>query len=110
MNFGMIMSSQSIAKKSCVIWIHMDGFIVHIKTKHIAKDVEKRFDPSNYKLERHLSKGKNKKVISLIKDELDRKTMKEFVGLKAKTYRYLIDDNDESKKQKVQKMCNKKKT
>ena len=36
--------------------------------------------------------------------------MKEFVGLKAKTYRYLIDDNDESKKQKVQKMCNKKKT
>ena len=36
--------------------------------------------------------------------------MKEFVGLKAKTYRYLTDDNDESKKQKVQKMCNEKKT
>ena len=55
-------------------------------------------------------KEKTKKVISLIKDELDRKTMKEFVGLKAKTYRYLTDDNDESKKQKVQKMCNEKKT
>ena len=45
----------------------MDGFIVHIKTKRIAKDVEKRFDPSNYKLERHLPKGKNKKSYQLNK-------------------------------------------
>ena len=81
-----------------------------MKFSSLSNDVEKRFDPSNYKLERHLPKGENKKVISLIKDELDRKTVKEFVGLKAKTYRYLTDDNDESKKRKVQKMCDKKKT
>ena len=50
------------------------SFIVYIKTdgtyKHIAEDVETRFDTSNYKLDKPLSKGKNKKVIGLIKDEL----------------------------------------
>ena len=36
--------------------------------------------------------------------------MKESIGLRAKTYNYFMFDNDESKKkQKVQKMCNKKK-
>ena len=32
----------------------------------IAKDVNTRFDTSNYELERLLPKGKNKKVIGLI--------------------------------------------
>ena len=45
---------------------HMDtnSFIVHIKTddiyKHLADDIETRFDTSNYKLDRQLPKGKNK--------------------------------------------------
>ena len=51
-----------------------DSFIVYIKTdgiyKHIAEDVKTRFDTSNYKLDKPLPKGKNKKVICLIKDEL----------------------------------------
>ena len=51
-----------------------ESFIVYIKTdgiyKHIAEDVETRFDTSNYKLDKPLPKGKNKKVICLIKDEL----------------------------------------
>ena len=42
-----------------------DRFIVFIKTKDIyadiAKDVEIRFDTANYKLNRPLAKGKNKK-------------------------------------------------
>ena len=33
----------------------------------ITKDVKIRFDTSNYKLDRPLPKGKNKKVIGLIK-------------------------------------------
>ena len=49
------------------------SFIVYIKTddiyKDIAEDVETRFDTSNYELDRPLPKGKNKKVIRLIKDE-----------------------------------------
>ena len=34
-----------------------------------------------------LPKGKNKKVIGLMTDQLARKIMKEFVGLKTKTYK-----------------------
>ena len=40
-----------------------------------------------------------------MKDELSRNIMKEFVGLGAKTYNYLTDDNNESKKAKVTKKC-----
>ena len=51
-----------------------DSFIAYVKTddlyKDIAKDVETRFDTSNFKIDRPLSKGKNKKVIGLVKDEL----------------------------------------
>ena len=43
----------------------MDSFIVHVKTydiyKDIAEDVETRFDPSNFEIDRPLPKGKNKK-------------------------------------------------
>ena len=52
----------------------MDTDIVYTKTddiyKDIAEDVERRFDASNYELNRPFPKGKNKKVIGLIKDEL----------------------------------------
>ena len=70
---------------------HTDtGFIVYIKTndiyKDIVEDVETRFDTSNYELGRSLPKGKNKKVIGLMKDELGGKIMTKFVGLKAKTH------------------------
>ena len=38
-----------------------------------------------------------------MKEELGRKILKEFVELRAKTYTYLTDDNNESKKAKVTK-------
>ena len=51
-----------------------DSFIVHVKTddiyKDIAEDVETRSDTSNFKIDRPLPKGKYKKVIGLMKDEL----------------------------------------
>ena len=88
-----------------------DSFIIHIKTedfyKDIANDVEKWFDTSNYDKndERPLPIGKNKKVIGLFKDELGGKIMIEFVGLRAKTYAYLMDDDSEHKKAKGTKKC-----
>ena len=53
--------------------MYTDSFLVHVKTddnyKHIAEDVETRFDTSNFEIDRSLPKGKNKKVIGLMKDE-----------------------------------------
>ena len=78
--------------------------------KDVAEDVETRFDTSTYELEfnsndRLLSKGKNKKVIGLIKDELDKKIMTKFLGLRAKRYSYLIDNGSEDEKAKDTKKC-----
>ena len=69
---------------------------MHIKTedfyKDIADDVEKRFDTSDYEINRPLPTGKNKEVIVLMKDELGGKFITEFVALRLKTYSYLTDD------------------
>ena len=66
--------------------------------KDIAEDVEARFDTSNYESDRPLPIGKNKKSIGLMKDELGGKVITKFVGLRAKTNSYLIDDGSEDKK------------
>ena len=71
--------------------------------KDIAKDVETRFDTSNFELDRPLPK--NKKVIGLMKDELGEQIIKECVGLRAKSYSYLKDSNDEDKKAKGTEKC-----
>ena len=52
-----------------------------------------------------MSKGNNKKVIGSMKDELGETRMIEFVGFRAKTYIYLIDDSTEDKKAKGTKTC-----
>ena len=52
-----------------------------------------------------ISKGKNKKVIALMKDELGENTMTKLAGLRAKTYSYLIDDSCEDKKAQGKKEC-----
>ena len=73
-------------------YMDTDSFVIHIKTKDfyegIADDVEKWFDTWNYSKhdKRLLLIGWNEKVIDLFKDELGGKIMKEFVGLRAKTY------------------------
>ena len=86
-----------------------ESFITYIKThdvyEDIAEDIETRYDNSNYELDRPLPKGENKKGIGLMKDELGGKIMIKFVGLRAKTYSYLIDDGskDKKKEKKAQK-------
>ena len=52
-----------------------------------------------------MPKVKIKKVIGLMKDGLGGKIMTEFVGLRVKTYIYLIDDGSEDKKSKGTKKC-----
>ena len=84
-------------------------FIVYIKTDDIFKDiienVEIIFDTPSYELDRPLPKGKNKKIIGLMKDKLGRKIMTKLVELKAKSYNYWIDDGSEDRKAKDRQKC-----
>ena len=100
--------------KLCYYVSTTDSFIMHIKTedffKDIPDDVEKRFDTSNYEynsveFDRPLFKGKNKKVIGLMKDELGGKIMKELVALRPNTCSYLMDGDSEAKTAKGTKKC-----
>ena len=81
------------SKKAKLCYVDTDSSMVYIKTndvyKDIAKDVETRFDTSNYELDRPLPKGKNKK------DELRKKIKIKFFELRGKTYIYLIDENEQ---------------
>ena len=88
-------------------YMDTDSLIINIKTKDfykdIAQDVEERFDTSNYDVDRPLPKGKNKKVIGLMKDELGGGIITEFVALRPKTYSYMTDEFIEMKKAKATK-------
>ena len=75
-----------------------------VKTQNLV-DAGTRFDPSNFEIGRQVTKGKNKKVIGLMKDELGGKNMKEFVGIGAKIYSYLEDNNGEDRNAKDTKKC-----
>ena len=90
-------------------YMDTDSFIMNIKTKEFYKDidndVEKRFDTSNYEVNRPLPTGNNTKVIGLMKDKLGGKIITEFVTLRPKTYSYLTGDCEEDKKAKGTKKC-----
>ena len=91
-------------------YVDTDSFIINIKTEDFYEDIadgefEKRFGTSNYEVNRPLPKGKNEKVIGLIKDELGGKIMTEFAALRPKTYSYLIDDGNSDKKTNGIKKC-----
>ena len=70
-------------EKAMLSHLDTDTFIVYIKTddiyKDINEDVESIFDTSNYELNGLLRKGKNKKLIELMKDGLGGKIITKFV-------------------------------
>ena len=96
-------------KNAKLCYMDADSCIAHVKTDDVYRDIaesfETRFDTPNFEIRRPLPKGKNKKVNELMKDELGGKIMQKFVGLRAKTYSYLKDSNDEDKKAKGTKKC-----
>ena len=83
-------------------YIKIDDLYIDID---IAENIKTWFDTSNYELDRPLSKGKNKKVAGLRKDESGGKIMIKFVKLRAKTYSYSIGDDSEDKNGKGTKKC-----
>ena len=102
---------QKYRDRSKLCFMDTDSFVIHIATeefyKDIANDIERWLDTSNYDKnnDRPLPIAKNKKVIGLFKDELGGKIMKVFVGVRAKTWAQLMDDDSEHKKAKGTKKC-----
>ena len=90
-------------------YMDTDSFIMNIKTEDfyedIVNDVEKNYDTSNYTCERPLPIGKNKEKIGLMKDELGENILEEFIGLRPKSYSYLMDNGKVDKKAKGTKKC-----
>ena len=90
--------------KAKLLFTDTDSFMYEIETedfyKDISKDVKDRFDTSDYP-ENHPSgipTGINKKVLGKIKDEAAGKIIKEFVGLRAKLYSFIMEDGKENKR------------
>ena len=85
-----------IQDKAKLCYMDTDSFIIHTKTedfyKDVANDIEKWFDTSNYDED-------DKRLLPI------GKIIIEIVGLRAKTYTYLMNDNTEKKKRKGTKMC-----
>ena len=73
------------SENSKLFYMDKDSFIVYRKTDDIAEDVETRFDTfDKFRNRQTLTYRENKKVIGLVKDELDGQIIKEFVRLRAK--------------------------
>ena len=91
-------------------YMDTDSFVMNIKTndfyKDISRDVDNKFDTSNYEVNRLLPMEKNKKVLGLMKGEL----AGEIITLRPKTYSHLTDNDKEDKKAKETKKCEIKKT
>ena len=91
-------------EKAKLLFTDTDSLMYEIETedfyKDISKDVKDRFDTSDYP-ENHPSgipTGINKKVLGMFKDEAAGKRIKEFVGLRAKLYSFIMEDGKENKK------------
>ena len=91
-------------EKAKLLFTDTDSFMYEIETedfyKDISKDVWNRFDTSDYP-ENHPSgipTGINKKVLGMFKDEAAGKIIKEFVGLRAKLYSFIMEDGKENKR------------
>ena len=90
--------------KAKLLFTDTDSLMYEIETedfyKDISGDVKNRFDTSDYP-ENHPSgipTGINKKVLGMMKDEAAGKIIKEFLGLRAKLYSFIMDDGVENKK------------
>ena len=83
-------------KKRCgenilLLYMDKDSFIREINTDDVSrnmKDYEDIYDTSNYDPNNSLFSNKNKKVVGKFKDELGKKILSEFVGVRSKAYAY----------------------
>ena len=91
-------------------YMDSDPFVYNIATDNFyAEDIKTRFDTSGYSFSHLLLIGVNKKV-GLMKDELGRQIMTEFMALRLKMYAYKMLSGSGDKKCKGVKKCAMKKT
>ena len=91
-------------------YMNAGSFIMQIKRKIFVKILQMMLKKDLIhqimkSIDHYPPTGKNKKVIELMKDELRRNIMTEFVGLRPKTCSYLMDDGGSDKKAKGTKKC-----
>ena len=89
-----------------LFYMDTNNLIVHKKkifTKILQKMVNKGLIQESRIRNQKDCFPKEKEVIALMKNELDREITKEFEGLRAKKYGYLTDDNDETKLKRTKK-------
>ena len=96
---------QKYEDKAKLLFTDTDSLMYEIQTedfyKDISKDVEDKFDTSNYPSNHSIGEeyiGKNKMMIGMFKDEAEDKIIEEFVGLRAKLYSFKMFKGNESKK------------
>ena len=87
--------------KAKLLFTDTDSLMYEIETedfyKDISGDVREKFDTSNYPPEHPsgIETGVNKKVIGLMKDEAGGKSIKKFVGLRAKNYSLILGNKEQ---------------
>ena len=81
-----------------------DSFIIYIKTEEVYKVLQmmlkKYLIHQIMKLIDQYKKGQNKKLIGLMKDELEGKILTKFAALRPNIYFYLMDDGNNNTKAK----------
>ena len=89
--------------KSKLLFTDTDSLMYEIKTEDLYEyfsSNKEMFDLSNYSRQSKYCDDSNKLVIRKMKNETRGVAIEEFVGLKAKMYSFLVDDNSEDKKAK----------
>ena len=90
-----------VTKLSCCSRILLaDSLCYHIQTEDVYKDMQEDqdlFDTSDYPQDHLLYSNTNKKGIGKFKDETVGETLREFIGLRAKMYSFMMDSGKEKK-------------
>ena len=99
--------------KNCtLLYTDTDSLLVDIKTKDVYKDMSEtkdEYDFSDYPIDHPLYDETNKKVIGKLKDECAGAPIAEYIGFRVRScIQFCERMNNSSKKQKEQKICNKK--
>ena len=92
--------------KATLLMTDTDSLVYNIKTEDMYIDLEEikdQLDTSEYPEDHPLYSTKNAKVIGKFKDELNGKTMDEFVGLRSKLYSYQVGGKNVKKAKGISK-------